>query len=312
MSISADLIERAKARDIRSIAEQLGARLRKAAANEYCGPCLGCGGDDRFSINTKKRVWNCRRCGAKGDVIHLVQHIERVSFRDAVERLAGEPWAPAPKPVAPTAGKDDPDYERQQHAKARWLWSRRQPLIGSIAETYLRVARTYKGPLPPTLALLPAYKDHPPCLICAFAPHPGETEPGVLAEPRDVQSVQLIALKPDGSGKADKTDGGIVKRTIGAHKGLPIVVSPPNDLLGLSIHEGVEDALSAYEATGLGCWASGGATFLPALADAVPGTIECVTIGEHKDNSGQNGSRELARRLADRGVDVLLGDGGDG
>jgi hypothetical protein len=118
----------------------------------------------------------------------------------------------------------------------------------------------------------------------------------------------LIALKPDGSGKADID---VEKRAIGAHKGLPIVVSPPNDLLGLSIHEGVEDALSAYEATNLGCWASGGAPFLPDLADAVPSYIECITIVGHCDDAGQIGARKLARRLTERGIEVFL-TGGDG
>jgi hypothetical protein len=131
-----------------------------------------------------------------------------------------------------------------------------------------------------------------------------------LGEPRDVQSVQLIALAADGSGKANVE---IKKRTIGAHKGLPIVVSPPNDLLGLSIHEGVEDALSAYDATNLGCWASGGANFMPDLANAVPRYIECVTIVGHQDEAGQIGARELARRLAERRIEVFLkADGNNG
>jgi phage/plasmid primase-like uncharacterized protein len=29
---------------------------------ERCGPCPKCGGNDRFSINTLKGVWNCRNC----------------------------------------------------------------------------------------------------------------------------------------------------------------------------------------------------------------------------------------------------------
>jgi hypothetical protein len=89
---------------------------------------------------------------------------------------------------------------------------------------------------------------------------PEEAEPGILRAPFYVDAVQLIALTPDGSGKASVE---IQKRTIGAHKGVPIVVAPANDLLGISIHEGVEDPLSAHEATGLGAWASGGASFLP-------------------------------------------------
>jgi hypothetical protein len=54
----------------------------------------------------------------------------------------------------------------------------------------------------------------------------------------------------------------IPKRTIGAHKGVPIVVAPANELLAVSIHEGVEDALSEHQATGLGSWAAGGASFM--------------------------------------------------
>jgi hypothetical protein len=278
---AAEAIEHARDCDILEVAERF-TTLKKIAANERAGPCPGCGGADRLGVNSRKQVFNCRGCGAKGDVIGLVRLALGVSFAEAVEYLAGPSAAPRER-IKPRAPATDEEDARKQHAKARWLWGKREPLAGSIGETYLRKARAYNGPLPPTLGFLPAFKDYPPALICAFALHPGEIEPGVLAEPRDVQSVQLIALKPDGSGKADVE---APKRSIGGHKGLPIVVSPVNDGLGLSIHEGVEDALSAYEATGLGCWASGGATFLAALADAVPSYVECVTIGEHKDNSG--------------------------
>src|SRR5262249_9168070 len=48
------------------------------------------------------------------------------------------------------------NHKRQQHAKATWLWSQRQPIPGTIAERYLREARHYAGPLPSTLAFLPA------------------------------------------------------------------------------------------------------------------------------------------------------------
>ena len=90
---------------------------------------------------------------------------------------------------------------------------------------------------------------------------------------------------------------------------MPIVVAPANDLLAISIHEGIEDALSAHEATGLGAWASGGAPFLPHLADAVPSYIETVTVVAHSDEAGRIGARELARRLVARGFKVLLHEG---
>ena len=94
--------------------------------------------------------------------------------------------------------------------------------------------------------------------------------------------------------------------TAGSRCGLPVALSPVNDLLGLTIHEGIEDALSAYEATGLGAWASGGAPFPPALAAAIPPYVEVATIGLHKDEAGRIGVQELARRLTGRGIKALL------
>jgi hypothetical protein len=63
--------------------------------------------------------------------------------------------------------------------KAQWLWAKRQPIAGSIAETYLRSARGYGGPLPATLGFLPSRGDHPPAMIAAFG-MATECEPGVL------------------------------------------------------------------------------------------------------------------------------------
>ena len=58
-------------------------------------PCPKCGGDDRFSINTTKQVFNCRGCGIKGDVIALVEALDNVDFSHAIETLTGEPPAQA-------------------------------------------------------------------------------------------------------------------------------------------------------------------------------------------------------------------------
>jgi hypothetical protein len=58
---------------------------------ERIGPCPKCGGDDRFSINTKKGVWNCRGCGVAGDVVELVRHLDGVGFIGACAKLTGKP-----------------------------------------------------------------------------------------------------------------------------------------------------------------------------------------------------------------------------
>ena len=69
----------------------------QAGKTERCGPCPKCGGDDRFAVNTKKQVFNCRGCSARGDVIAFVQFLDHSDFARAVEALTGEP---PPKRVA--------------------------------------------------------------------------------------------------------------------------------------------------------------------------------------------------------------------
>src|SRR6202044_1208342 len=96
------------------------------------------------------------------------------------------------------------------------------------------------------------------------------------------------------------------KITIGPPLGSPIVLAPPNDGLAIAITEGIEDALSAHAATGLGVWAAGSAGRLPALADTVPSYIEAVTIYAHSDKAGQDGARKLAAALARRGIETLV------
>ena len=83
-------IEQAREADILALAERLGSKLKRAGASEYVGPCPVCGGKDRFGVNIKKQVWNCRGCGKGGDVIGLAQHAGGATFAEAVAALSGE------------------------------------------------------------------------------------------------------------------------------------------------------------------------------------------------------------------------------
>lgn len=84
------------------------------------------------------------------------------------------------------------------------------------------------------------------------------------------------------------------------------MLAPPNDLLGLVIAEGIEDALSAHEATGLGAWAAGCASRLAALANVLPGWINCTTILADDDPDGRRHATELAERIRARGIEARL------
>jgi hypothetical protein len=132
-----------------------------------------------------------------------------------------------------------------------------------------------------------------------------EIEPGRLAiSSSNVRGVHLTKLRADGLGKLDAPNN---KITLGRNStGFPIMLAPPNDGLGLAITEGIEDGLSIYEATGLGVWAAGNASRMPALAPIIPAYVEVVSIIGHDDAGGRRFATELAERLESRRMAVVL------
>lgn len=97
-----------------------------------------------------------------------------------------------------------------------------------------------------------------------------------------------------------------VKIMVGAMSGLPIVLAPVNDGLGLAITEGIEDGLSVFEETGLGVWAAGSAGNMPKIAAALPPYVECTTIFAHRDQTGMRAAKDAARLIAAMEVEVHI------
>jgi hypothetical protein len=184
------------------------------------------------------------------------------------------------------------------------LWSQRKPITeGTPPWLYLRNNREYDGSIPVTLGHLSARDPYPAAMIAAFG-MADEPEPSIIVPPKSVIGVHLTRLTPNGD-KAPNADGKS-KIMRGTCKGARIVISPPNDLLGMAVTEGIEDGLSVYQGTGLGVWAAGAAGFMPELAPLVPDYIEVVTIYAHDDESGRDGAIDLASALKARGIEVLM------
>jgi hypothetical protein len=234
-------------------------------------------------------TYHCCRCGLKGYSHRRGAHAEIDSAK--IARLKTEAMA------------RDADHSAQQQRKAKWMWATSRPVQATPAETYMR-SRGIVGDLPATLRFLPPHRPgHHPAMIAAFG-MAEETEPGRLSIADDaVLGVHLTLLEPDGSSKADSNPNKIM---VGSSVGAPICLAPPNDLLGLAIAEGIEDALSVHEASGLGAWAAGSASRLPALAPAIPSYIDFVRIVADADAVGREGARSLAGRVRDRGLHVEI------
>ena len=262
-------------------------------------PCPHCSPTRRKQHLRCLRLWhlepdfltfNCAHCDAHG-------------FAHA-GRGSSIPLAKLKKLKAEAFGRNVA-HRQQRRRLARWLWNGAACIVGTLGERYLR-SRGITCALPDTLRYRPASGQHPPSIISAFG-IPGEPIPGVLSVTRmQIHDLHITRLREDGLAKADVDNPKIM---LAPASGMPFVCAPVNDLGGLAICEGLEDALSMHQATGLGAWAAGSAGRLPALARAIPQYVESVTISLDDDDAGQCHGRELAqalRRIRGHSLDIVL------
>jgi Toprim domain len=271
-------------------------------------PCPACGPTRSTPSNrTRKvlRIWDdgsdfityaCARCGAKGYAHDRNSNSKSpADFQDLRFYGIGIPQPQTQK----LSGLDDD--QRKKLAEARNIWSVSVTAPSTIVETYLRGRQCWAPDA--SLRFLPARYWPGPAMVAAFG-LPNEPEPGKLTiDVENIVGIHVTKLKPDGSGKAE-TDR--TKIMLGSSAGNPIVLTPINDLGGLVIAEGIEDALSAHRLTNLGAWAAGSASRLPGIAEMVPAHVESVTVMVDSDDAGRRHSEELKKQLLKRGYEVSL------
>jgi Toprim domain len=249
----------------------------------------------------KAGLWFDHETGEGSDMVGLIMREHNCGFREAIafaRTFVGRGAPPAAR--RPTKAEHKETDDAKQLRLARFLWSQRLPIEGSDAAVrYLREARGYGGlVIPPTLGYLPARSEHGHALIAAFG-FPEESGPGVLHMADEVRGVQVTRLLPDGSDRDRQHPKG--KITIGRCLGAPIVCGPFSDSNNaLVIAEGIEDALTAHQVMGIAAWAAGGASRMPALADAVHNHIDCVSVLVDGDKAGRINSAKLTDRIRER------------
>src|SRR4051794_2777848 len=123
-------------------------------------------------------------------LVHCFTGCSQADVIDALRRLGL--WDGC-KPSISQHRQPPKPAEKDTSDVARSLWRQRQPIAGSLAETYLRATRGITCPLPETLGYLPSNGRHPASLIAPFGLRV-EAEPGVLVVPEHVEAVHLIRL----------------------------------------------------------------------------------------------------------------------
>lgn len=252
---------------------------------EHWGPCPVCGGTDRFSINTRKQVWHCRKCDMGGDVIALVQHIDGCDFKAAVRTLGVEE-RPIARPV-PTSPLPDRTHNGNS-ARAGELWRAAIPITGTLAMAYL----ANRG-----LGYTDVYGDvlrfHPRC------PFGGETHPCMVALFRrisghDPVAIHRTALTPDGRK--------VNRMTLGPIGGAAIKLTGDEDVTyGLHIGEGIETTLAAISLGFRPAWALGSAGAIrnfPVLVSIH--ALTSLVDHDRPDLNGRQAGHEAARECGQR------------
>ncbi len=318
--ISQTCVERARQTSILAVLDMLRVRTRKISAVERAGPCPHCGGRDRFSVNTKKQVFNCRGCGAKGDVIALVQHVDGCSFPEAVEKLVSERWRPSERPevfLAAELVKADPEpSDERLLAIAANIVAEMRPLISEPrAVAYLRDARKIDvAAIEDVLKRTDALGWHG----SLYFNEPHYPEPDDPPHPLHGQKLGAIigimtdAVTADPTGAISRTyigpDGTKVlkAKTLGSPRGI-IRLSPDDEVLGgLFLAEGIETALSGMAKGLRPMWATGDCGVMSDFP-VLDGIEALNIIADHDDNgAGEKAAREVGTRWLAAGREVNL------
>jgi hypothetical protein len=307
MSIPAELVDRARHVDILAAAQRFG-QLKRDGAKEYCGPCPRCGGTDRFSLNTRKQLWNCRGCGRGGDVISLLMHATDATFAEAVASLPGESVEPKrqhpPKPAV-IPPKRVGDEEARNLKSATRIVGELVPLKGTPGERYLAdVRRIDTTAIIDVLESVDAVGWHP----SVYFHEPEHPERGDPPHPLHGQRLGcIVAIMTDPVSAAptgaisrtylapDLTKIGKAK-TLGAPAGIVRLDLDEDVLGGLHLAEGLETALDAMARGFRPMW-SAGSTSIMAKFPLLAG-IEALTLfSDHdKNGAGQRAASEAAER----------------
>lgn len=141
MSNHDDLFARAKALDIYQVLLPYCPDLKKEAGG-YAGPCPICGGNNRFSITTRKNCCHCRKeCGISGDTVTAWAKIRGISNLEAARELVGE--ASTPKEWTPARVEFTPPAPEIHWHEPEWQLRAQNILKSSHSEADKQVAEQY-------------------------------------------------------------------------------------------------------------------------------------------------------------------------
>lgn len=301
-----EMIDAARAIDILVTARRYTA-LKRGGAAVWAGPCPVGGGFDRFSVNTRKQLWNCHGGSKGGDVIDLVVHARRVSFRAAVAELTGNAATAnrnaaslvAHKRATQARSNGDADARRNRDLALR-IWREAGDPCGTPVETYL----ASRGLTLPVEAASEALRL---ASRCPFGR--GHTTPATVALVRDIRSDEPIGIRRTALDLSDtkRAIDGKDRMMLGPAAGGVVVKLTPDVGHCLAIGEGIETTLSIPlmpdwpDGPVWACLSAGNLATFPLIAG-----IETLAIAVDHDQAGEKAAAETVVRWLEAGRTTLV------
>jgi putative DNA primase/helicase len=256
----------------------------KQSCNTYTGACPCCGYASGFTVTEKhgKVLFYCHAGGCQADEILQTLKRYRLWGTDTSRHYGNVPVAKVENPSTL-----DPMVQK--------LWQTSQPASGTIVETYLN-RRGITCSIPASIRLLAKCWHKPtdrnyPAMLAMVTPWQGSP----------VVALHRTYLKPDGSGKIDDPQA---KMILGPVKGCSVHLAEPGSLLAVT--EGIETALSVYQATGISTWAAlscGGIKNL--ILPPWPQAQEVIICADH-DSPGLEAATHTAEQWVREGRKVRI------
>gem|GEM_PF-2019441 len=248
------------------------------------------------------------------NLLSFIQLQQGLSFKDAIDWAVrflglGEPdmtWGQSPKTITVKEQKKisdkalSEDMWKKIHA-AREYWQGSQPILGTLAERYLREHRAISGDLPNN------YRFHPRVWNFDTKKYYPALMVGATNEKGEIQAVQAIFLDKDSSNKISKEETALRKWSRGVFLHASVWLNGYDQNKPVAIIEGPETAASILEAKGndwnIDC-SCGANNFKNVYLPKTTKSVILVLDNDINNKKTEKNAIDAANYYADQGIDV--------
>lgn len=262
----------------------------KSSRNKYYGDCPACDYQGFSLWQDGERIkWRNYACSCTWEQI-----VEQ--FKS--DGLWGRSSCWSTSPVTMPTPKPKKEPEKRQYdpqALARKLWEESQPAENTPVEAYLR-QRKYIGPVPKVIRYLSwcKYSDteaYYPAMLSAVQKWPAS----------EIVAVHRTYLNRVGVGKAEV---GLPKKWLGPCEGGAVQIALPTETLAIA--EGIESALSFYQAEGIPTWSALSAWNMQSLVLPDLPLAQNIIICSDYDPTGLRITYEMADKWHRQGRSIHI------